>query len=124
LSEIPFAAKDMFRTASHQPCCGFADSRDIVVAENSEMLERFDTAGADLIGFTNMTELAYEPSGYNLSCGRVRNPWDLDRISGGSSSGSAAAVASGTVVVALGSDTGGSLRIPAHACGVTAWKPT
>jgi aspartyl-tRNA(Asn)/glutamyl-tRNA(Gln) amidotransferase subunit A len=71
-----------------------------------------------------MTELAYEPSGYNLSCGRVRNPWDLDRISGGSSSGSAAAVASGTVVVALGSDTGGSLRIPAHACGVTAWKPT
>jgi aspartyl-tRNA(Asn)/glutamyl-tRNA(Gln) amidotransferase subunit A len=71
-----------------------------------------------------MTELAYEPSGFNAMLGRVRNPWNPDFISGGSSSGSAAAVASGAVVAALGSDTGGSLRIPAHACGVTAWKPT
>src|SRR5499426_3537284 len=71
-----------------------------------------------------MTELAYEPSGFNATRGRVRNPWNLDFISGGSSSGSAAAVASGAVVAALGSDTGGSLRIPAHACGVTALKPS
>ena len=76
------------------------------------------------IGFTQMTELAYEPSGFNASRGRVKNPWSLDYISGGSSSGSAAAVASGAVVAALGSDTGGSVRIPAHACGITAWKPT
>jgi aspartyl-tRNA(Asn)/glutamyl-tRNA(Gln) amidotransferase subunit A len=124
LSGIPFAAKDMFRTSSHQPCCGFTDSRGIAIAESSEILAGFEAAGADLIGFTNMTELAYEPSGFNASRGRVRNPWDLDCISGGSSSGSAAAVASGVVVAALGSDTGGSLRIPAHACGVTAWKPT
>src|SRR5262249_38050187 len=64
------------------------------------------------------------PSGWNAARGRVRNPWNLEFISGGSSSGSAAAVASGSVVVALGTDTGGSLRIPAHACGVSAWKPT
>jgi len=124
LGGLPFAAKDMFRTPSRRPCCGFAYSRGIAIAENSEILEHFDAAGADLIGFTNMTELAYEPSGFNASRGRVRNPWDLNCISGGSSSGSAAAVASGAVVAALGSDTGGSLRIPAHACGVTAWKPT
>src|SRR4051794_20191801 len=68
--------------------------------------------------------LAYEPSGYNHARGRVRNPWNLDFVAGGSSSGSAAAVASGSVVVALGSDTAGSLRIPAHCCAVTAWKPT
>ena len=84
----------------------------------------FDANGGDLIGFTNMTELAYEPSGFNATRGRVKNPWNLDYISGGSSSGSAAAVASGAVVAALGSDTGGSVRIPAHACGITAWKPT
>ena len=83
-----------------------------------------DEAGADRIGFTQMTELAYEPSGFNASRGRVKNPWNLDRVSGGSSSGSAAAVASGAVAVALGSDTGGSIRIPAHCCGITAWKPT
>jgi aspartyl-tRNA(Asn)/glutamyl-tRNA(Gln) amidotransferase subunit A len=71
-----------------------------------------------------MTELAYEPSGYNALHGHVKNPWNVDFISGGSSSGSAAAVASGSVVFALGSDTGGSLRIPAHCCGVTAWKPS
>ena len=71
-----------------------------------------------------MTELAYEPSGFNDGLGRVKNPWNLDFISGGSSSGSAVAVASGIVTAALGSDTGGSLRIPAFACGVTAWKPT
>jgi len=71
-----------------------------------------------------MTELAYEPSGYNASITVVRNPWNLEFIPGGSSSGSAAAAASGTVVVGIGSDTGGSIRIPAHCCGLTGWKPT
>src|SRR5262249_19805197 len=82
------------------------------------------TAGADFVGFTNMSSLAYEPSGWNAARGRVCNPWNPHFISGGSSSGSAAAVASGSVAAALGSDTRGSLRIPAHACGVSAWKPT
>src|SRR5205823_4158343 len=89
-----------------------------------ELFGRLDAAGADFVGFTNMPALAYEPSGWNAARDRVRNPWNPQFISGGSSSGSAAAVASGSVVAALGSDTGGSLRIPAHACGVSAWKPT
>ena len=88
------------------------------------VLDLLDRAGGRRIGYTAMTELAYEPSGYNAVHGRVGNPWNVDFISGGSSSGSAAAVASGSVVFALGSDTGGSLRIPAHCCGVTAWKPS
>jgi aspartyl-tRNA(Asn)/glutamyl-tRNA(Gln) amidotransferase subunit A len=88
------------------------------------VLHLLDDAGGRLIGYTAMSELAYEPSGYNAGRGRVGNPWNLDFISGGSSSGSAAAVASGSAVIALGSDTGGSLRIPAHCCGVSAWKPS
>ena len=124
LGGLPYAAKDMFRTPSHNPGGGIGGTGELGIAGNSELLERLGAAGADLIGFTNMTELAYEPSGFNATRGRVRNPWKLDFISGGSSSGSAAAVASGAVVAALGSDTGGSLRIPAHACGLTAWKPT
>jgi aspartyl-tRNA(Asn)/glutamyl-tRNA(Gln) amidotransferase subunit A len=87
-------------------------------------LRLLDEAGCLRTGYTALTELAYEPSGYNAAHGRVRNPWNPDFISGGSSSGSAAAVASGSAVIALGSDTGGSLRIPAHCCGLTAWKPT
>jgi aspartyl-tRNA(Asn)/glutamyl-tRNA(Gln) amidotransferase subunit A len=124
LGGLPYAAKDMLRTPGREPGCGF--TRDLAprVEGCSDLLERLADAGADLIAFTGMTELAYEPSGFNKTLGRVRNPWNPDFVSGGSSSGSAAAVASGAVVAALGTDTGGSLRIPAHACGVTAWKPT
>jgi aspartyl-tRNA(Asn)/glutamyl-tRNA(Gln) amidotransferase subunit A len=124
LNGMPYDAKDMFRTPTRDPGCGFGSNAGFAIEGFSDPIARLSAAGADLIGFTNMTELAYEPSGVNATCGRVRNPWNLDFISGGSSSGSAAAVASGAVVAALGSDTGGSLRIPAHACGVTAWKPT
>jgi Asp-tRNA(Asn)/Glu-tRNA(Gln) amidotransferase A subunit family amidase len=113
LGGLPYAAKDLFQTPSHRPGGGFGDGVDLGIAGTSDLLGRLDTAGADLIGFTNMTELAYEPSGFNATRGRVKNPWNLDYICGGSSSGSAAAVASGAVVVALGSDTGGSVRIPA-----------
>jgi aspartyl-tRNA(Asn)/glutamyl-tRNA(Gln) amidotransferase subunit A len=124
LGGVPYAAKDLFQTSSRRPGGGFPEGIDLGIAGASDLLERLDAAGADLIGFTNMTELAYEPSGFSATRGRVKNPWSLDYISGGSSSGSAAAVASGAVVAALGSDTGGSVRIPAHACGITAWKPT
>ena len=124
LDGLPYAAKDMLQTPLHRPSGGFAGAGDLAIVGNSDLLERLDEAGADRIGFTQMTELAYEPSGFNASRGRVKNPWSLDRVPGGSSSGSAAAVASGAVAVALGSDTGGSLRIPAHCCGITAWKPT
>jgi aspartyl-tRNA(Asn)/glutamyl-tRNA(Gln) amidotransferase subunit A len=122
LGGLPYAAKDMFRTLTREPGCGVGFAPGIEGV--SDLLEQFAHAGADLVGFTSMTELAYEPSGFNATFGRVCNPWNPDFISGGSSSGSAAAVASGAVVAALGSDTGGSLRIPAHACGVTAWKPS
>lgn len=122
LGGLPYAAKDMFRTPAREPGCGIGYASGD--AGCSDVIQRLAAAGADLVGFTSMTELAYEPSGFNAAFGRVRNPWNLDFISGGSSSGSAAAVASGAVVAALGSDTGGSLRIPAHACGVTAWKPS
>jgi aspartyl-tRNA(Asn)/glutamyl-tRNA(Gln) amidotransferase subunit A len=124
LGGLPYAAKDVFRTAFHRPAGGFAIPTDVAVHGETCLLARLDTAGARRVGFTGMPELAYEPSGYNHTRGRVRNPWNLDFVAGGSSSGSAAAVASGSVVVALGSDTAGSLRIPAHCCAVTAWKPT
>jgi len=124
LGGLPYAAKDMFRTPSHRPTGGLAIPSDAAIAGETDLLARLDGAGARRIGFTGLPELAYEPSGYNHARGRVRNPWNLDFIAGGSSSGSAAAVASGSAVVAFGSDTAGSLRIPAHCCGITAWKPT
>jgi aspartyl-tRNA(Asn)/glutamyl-tRNA(Gln) amidotransferase subunit A len=124
LRGLPYAAKDMLRTPTREPGCGLSSDVAPRIEGVSDLIDRLADAGADLVAFTSMTELAYEPSGFNQTLGRVRNPWNLDFISGGSSSGSAAAVASGAVVAALGSDTGGSLRIPAHVCGVTAWKPT
>jgi aspartyl-tRNA(Asn)/glutamyl-tRNA(Gln) amidotransferase subunit A len=124
LGGLPYAAKDMFRSPAHEPTCGFAAAGDIGIVGTCDLFGRLDAAGADFVGFTNMPALAYEPSGWNAVRGRVRNPWNPQFISGGSSSGSAAAVASGSVVAAVGSDSGGSLRIPAHACGVSAWKPT
>jgi aspartyl-tRNA(Asn)/glutamyl-tRNA(Gln) amidotransferase subunit A len=124
LDGLPYAVKDMFNAAGHAPTCGLATAGELDIRGDSDVLARLDAAGADRTGFTNMTALAYEPSGFNAARGRVRNPWNPDFVAGGSSSGSAAAVASGSVVAALGSDTGGSLRIPAHACGVSAWKPT
>jgi aspartyl-tRNA(Asn)/glutamyl-tRNA(Gln) amidotransferase subunit A len=124
LGGLPYAAKDMFRTPSHRPTGGLATPSDVAIEGETDLLARLDGAGARRVGFTGLPELAYEPSGYNHARGRVRNPWNLDFIAGGSSSGSAAAVASGSAVVALGSDTAGSLRIPAQCCGITAWKPT
>ncbi|MBI4275795.1 MAG: amidase [Rhizobiales bacterium] len=124
LALIPYAAKDLFVTPTHRPTGGLAEVVDFCLGGHTEVLRRLDGAGACRVGFTAMTELAYEPSGFNAVCAYPRNPWNLDFIPGGSSSGSAVAVASGTAVIALGSDTGGSLRIPAHCTGVTGWKPT
>ncbi len=121
---MPYAAKDIFLSATRVPHGGLARPLPMMKGAQAIVLDLLDRAGGRRIGYTAMTELAYEPSGYNAVHGRVGNPWNLDFISGGSSSGSAAAVASGSAVVALGSDTGGSLRIPAHCCGVTAWKPS
>ncbi|AWJ92830.1 amidase (plasmid) [Azospirillum baldaniorum] len=123
LAGLPYAAKDMFDSVGRSPGCGLpaaADDASGPAPRRAAVLERLDGAGARRIGFTTMTALAYEPSGV----GKALNPWNRDIVPGGSSSGSAVAVASGAVFAALGSDTAGSLRIPAQACGVTAWKPT
>jgi aspartyl-tRNA(Asn)/glutamyl-tRNA(Gln) amidotransferase subunit A len=124
LDGMPYGAKDMFMSATRMPHGGLAQPLPMSKMPQAAVLGLLDGAGGRRVGYTAMTELAYEPSGYNAACGCVGNPWNLDFIAGGSSSGSAAAVASGSVVVALGSDTGGSSRIPAHCCGVTGWKPT
>ncbi|WP_170149834.1 amidase [Rhodoplanes roseus] len=123
LAGLAYAAKDMIATGLHTPGWGRAVPSS-GIGERATVLRRLDAAGATLVAVAEMTELAYEPSGHNSSRGRVLNPWDFDRIVGGSSSGSAALVAAGCCDVALGSDTGGSVRIPAHCCGVTALKPT
>ena len=124
LAFIPYAAKDLFVAPKHRPKGGLADVFDFGLNGYADVLRRLDDAGACRIGFTAMTELAYEPSGYNAVSAYPRNPWNLDFITGGSSSGSAVAVTSGAAVIALGSDTGGSIRIPSHCTGATGWKPS
>jgi aspartyl-tRNA(Asn)/glutamyl-tRNA(Gln) amidotransferase subunit A len=124
LAFLPYAAKDLFFAPEHRPRCGLAAAVESDGAAYADALRDLDQAGARCIGFTAMTELAYEPSGFNAVSDYPRNPWNSDFIPGGSSSGSAVAVASGVSVLALGSDTGGSIRIPAHCCGVTGWKPS
>ncbi|GAA4257243.1 amidase [Azospirillum formosense] len=124
LAGLPYAAKDMFDSVGRSPGCGLPgvtdDASGPAPQRAAAVLERLDGAGARRIGFTTMTALAYEPSGV----GKALNPWNREIVPGGSSSGSVVAVAAGAVFAALGSDTAGSLRIPAQACGVTAWKPT
>jgi aspartyl-tRNA(Asn)/glutamyl-tRNA(Gln) amidotransferase subunit A len=124
LAGAPLAHKDMFYRAGRVSACGSALRRDWVAAETAGVLERLDAAGAVTLGTLNMTEFAYGPTGQNEAFGDVRNPWNTAFITGGSSSGSAAAVAARLVYGALGSDTGGSVRLPASACGVTGLKPT
>jgi aspartyl-tRNA(Asn)/glutamyl-tRNA(Gln) amidotransferase subunit A len=120
LSGTPYAAKDIFAAPDRVPHGGLAYPLPAGDCRHADALRLLDEAGAVRLGYTALTAIAYEPSGAGL----VRNPWNPDFIPGGSSSGSAVAVASGAVALALGSDTAGSLRIPAHCCGVTAWKPT
>jgi aspartyl-tRNA(Asn)/glutamyl-tRNA(Gln) amidotransferase subunit A len=123
LDGMPYAAKDIFSAPDRQPLGGLAE-RQPTDNTYADALRLLDQAGGVRVGYAALTEIAYEPSGYNAVACRVRNPWNFDFITGGSSSGPAVAVASGSAVIALGSDTGGSLRIPAHCCGITAWKPT
>ena len=124
LAFLPYAAKDLFFASDHLPCCGLKTAIEADRDADADTLRSLDQACARRIGFTAMTELAYEPSGFNAVSDYPRNPWNYDFIPGGSSSGSAVAVASGISVIALGSDTGGSIRIPAHCCGVTGFKPS
>jgi aspartyl-tRNA(Asn)/glutamyl-tRNA(Gln) amidotransferase subunit A len=120
LSGLPYVAKDMFTTGRSEPSWG-CSTRQAQAEPRASVIDRLDQAGASLIGAATMTELAYEPSG--IARRGALNPWRFDRIPGGSSTGSAILVASGCCFAALGSDTGGSVRIPAHCCGITALKP-
>lgn len=123
LAGMPYVTKDMIATGVTPPSCGCAEPLE-ALGKTATVIERLRRAGGCLIGTAEMTELAYEPSGINSVRGNVLNPWNHEFVPGGSSSGSAALVASGCAFAALGSDTGGSVRIPAHCCGVTGLKPT
>ncbi|MDB5624759.1 MAG: aspartyl/glutamyl-tRNA(Asn/Gln) amidotransferase subunit [Tardiphaga sp.] len=124
LHGVPLAHKDMFYDAGHVVTCGSLIRRDYVATTTSTALRRLKDAGTVRLGSLQMAEFAYGPTGHNAHFGPVCNPWHVDHITGGSSSGSGSAVAARLTFAALGSDTGGSIRMPAHFCGVTGLKTT
>jgi aspartyl-tRNA(Asn)/glutamyl-tRNA(Gln) amidotransferase subunit A len=124
LHGVPLAHKDMYYDAGKVVTCGSAIRRDFVATSTSTALQRLKDAGTIRLGSLQMAEFAYGPTGHNAHYGPVHNPFALDHITGGSSSGSGAAVAARLTYAALGSDTGGSIRMPAHFCGVTGLKMT
>jgi len=123
LHGVPFAYKDIFRRAGYRATAGTIPPDD-VANETAHVLEKLIAAGAVPIGALNMDELAAGGTGINEHYRRCANPYALDHIAGGSSSGSAASVAAGLVPASLGSDAGGSIRLPAAFCGVVGLKPT
>jgi aspartyl-tRNA(Asn)/glutamyl-tRNA(Gln) amidotransferase subunit A len=124
LHGVPIAVKDLFFTAGLPTTAGARVLADFVPQEDATVIHRLKEAGAILLGKLNLHELAYGVTNENPHFGPVRNPWNLNRISGGSSGGSAAAVAASLCLASLGTDTGGSIRIPASCCGVVGLKPT
>ena len=124
LHGIPVAVKDVFCTKGIKTTVGSKIFANHVPDHDSAVVERLRAAGAIIIGKTHMQEFAYGVTCNNPHFGPVRNPHDVTRIPGGSSGGSGAAVAAGVVLMAMGSDTGGSIRIPASFCGTSGLKPT
>jgi aspartyl-tRNA(Asn)/glutamyl-tRNA(Gln) amidotransferase subunit A len=124
LHGVPLAHKDMYYQAGRPCTCGSAIRRDFVPDYSATVIERLAAAGSFTFAGLNMAEFAQNPTGHNRAFGDCHNPWNLPYITGGSSSGSGATVASGVTYASLGSDTGGSIRLPAAACGVTGLKPT
>lgn len=125
LAGVTFAAKNLFDVAGLATLAGARINRECVpAAADATLIARLESAGAVLVGTLNMDEYAFGFTTENSHYGPTRNPHNLERIAGGSSGGSAAAVAAGMVPLALGSDTNGSIRVPASLCGVVGLKPT
>ena len=123
LHGVPLAHKDIFSRANTLVSVG-SKIPDRPATETATVLARLDAAGAIELGALNLVEFAAGATGHNAHFGDCRNPWNKERVPGGSSSGSAAAVAARMVMGALGTDTGGSIRVPAHLCGVVGLRPT
>ena len=125
LAGVPFATKALYDVEGLVTRAGSKINRDNPPARrDATLIRRLEAAGAVLVGITNMDEYAYGFTGDNAHDGPVRNPHDVERMTGGSSAGSAAAVAAGLVPLSLGSDTNGSIRVPASLCGIFGLKPT
>ncbi|WP_153723324.1 amidase [Sporosarcina cascadiensis] len=124
LHGIPIAVKDMINTREIRTTMGSQVYENHYPGMNAEVVNKLENAGAVIIGKTNTHEFAYGPTGDRSFFGACHNPYNRQKISGGSSSGSGAAVGAGMVAGAIGTDTGGSVRIPASACGVVGMKPT
>jgi aspartyl-tRNA(Asn)/glutamyl-tRNA(Gln) amidotransferase subunit A len=124
LHGVPMAHKDMYYRRGVVSTCGSKILRDAPATGTAKVLEHLDAAGAIQFGVLNMAEFAMGPTGHNWHYGHCRNPWDPERITGGSSSGSGASVAARANFAALGSDTGGSVRLPAAFCGLAGVRPT
>jgi aspartyl-tRNA(Asn)/glutamyl-tRNA(Gln) amidotransferase subunit A len=124
LHGVPMAHKDMYYRRGVVSSCGSKILRGRPAGATATALERLDAAGAIQFGVLNMTEFALGPTGHNWHYGHCRNPWNVERIPGGSSSGAGASLAARANFAGLGSDTGGSIRLPAAFCGTSAIKPT
>src|SRR6202050_1155615 len=125
LAGVPFAVKNLFDIAGVRTLAGSKINRDLPpAARDATLIQRLQDAGAILMGALNMGEYAYDFTGENIHYGASHNPHDVERMTGGSSGGSGAAVGGGLVPLSLGSDTNGSIRVPASLCGLFGLKPT
>ncbi len=124
LGGIPVAVKDLFETKGIRTTAGTSFFKDYIPGTDAVAVQKLNQEGAVVVGKTNTHEIALGVTTVNPHYGTTRNPWDKTRIAGGSSGGSAVAVATGMALAALGTDTGGSIRIPASLCGIVGLKPT